>query len=92
MLTAPIRFYQKYISPRKRYACCKYLPTCSQYSLEAIETRGPFVGSLLALWRLLRCNPFSRGGYDPVPQKGFLRRDIQEELDDAAHQNSETEK
>lgn len=63
-----IRFYQKHISPLKK-PCCKYYPTCSQYGIEAIETHGAFKGSLLAVWRILRCNPFSRGGYDPVPEK-----------------------
>lgn len=64
-----IRCYQKHISPHKRYATCKYHPTCSAYAYEAIETRGVFVGSCLAIWRILRCNPFSRGGYDPVPKR-----------------------
>ena len=48
-------------------ASCKYVPTCSQYALEAIERYGAAKGSLLAIWRILRCNPFSRGGHDPVP-------------------------
>ena len=61
-----IRFYQKFISPMKT-ARCPYTPTCSQYGLEAIEKYGAFKGSLLAIWRILRCNPFSKGGYDPVP-------------------------
>lgn len=63
-----IRFYQRHISPLKK-PCCKYYPTCSQYGIEAIETHGAFKGVLLAVWRILRCNPFSRGGYDPVPEK-----------------------
>lgn len=63
-----IRFYQGHISPLKK-PCCKYYPTCSQYGIEAIETHGAFKGVLLAVWRILRCNPFSRGGYDPVPEK-----------------------
>lgn len=63
-----IRWYQKGISPLKK-PCCKYIPTCSAYAIEAIERFGPLKGFLLALWRLLRCNPFSRGGYDPVPEK-----------------------
>ena len=63
-----IRFYQKKISPHTPPAC-KYYPTCSQYAFEAIETFGVFKGSALALWRFLRCNPFSKGGYDPVPLK-----------------------
>lgn len=61
-----IRLYQKYISSMKRTKC-PYIPTCSQYGLEAIEKYGAFKGSLLAAWRILRCNPFSHGGYDPVP-------------------------
>ena len=61
-----IRFYQKYLSGLKRTKC-PYFPSCSQYGLEAIEKYGAFKGSLLAIWRILRCNPFSKGGYDPVP-------------------------
>ena len=61
-----IRFYQKYISPLKSTRC-PYIPTCSQYGLEAIEKYGAVKGCLLASWRILRCNPFSKGGYDPVP-------------------------
>nr|WP_319489591.1 membrane protein insertion efficiency factor YidD [uncultured Caproiciproducens sp.] len=63
-----IRFYQKAISPYKK-PCCKYYPTCSSYAIEAIERFGAFKGFWLALFRILRCNPFSRGGYDPVPEK-----------------------
>lgn len=47
---------------------CKYLPTCSDYAAQAISEHGVWRGLLLAVWRLLRCNPFSRGGYDPVPE------------------------
>jgi putative membrane protein insertion efficiency factor len=61
-----IKWYQKYISPMKRTKC-PYIPSCSQYGLEAIEKYGAFKGFFLALWRILRCNPFSKGGYDPVP-------------------------
>ncbi|MBR9945778.1 membrane protein insertion efficiency factor YidD [Clostridiaceae bacterium Marseille-Q4145] len=61
-----IRFYQKYLSPLKSTKC-PYIPSCSQYGLEAIQKYGAVKGSLLALWRILRCNPFSKGGYDPVP-------------------------
>ena len=50
-------------------AKCRYYPTCSCYAVEAIETHGAFKGFLLALWRVLRCNPLSKGGYDPVPPK-----------------------
>lgn len=63
-----IRFYQKILSPLKR-PCCRFTPTCSQYALEAFEKRGFFVGFGLTIWRILRCNPFCAGGYDPVPEK-----------------------
>ena len=60
-----IKFYQKYLSPLKGTKC-PYIPSCSQYGLEAVEKYGVFKGSLLAMWRILRCNPFSKGGYDPL--------------------------
>lgn len=63
---APIRFYQRFLSPLKPAPTCRYLPTCSSYAIEAIERRGIVIGSLMALWRLLRCNPLFPGGYDPV--------------------------
>ena len=67
ILIGMIKFYRKYLSGLKRYSTCKYYPTCSQYGLEAIEKYGAFKGGLLAVWRILRCTPFSKGGYDPVP-------------------------
>lgn len=73
ILMALIRFYQKRISPLKPSASCKYIPSCSQYALEALERHGAFKGSLLAIGRILRCNPWSEGGYDPVPER-FPRR------------------
>ncbi|MBE7047503.1 MAG: membrane protein insertion efficiency factor YidD [Ruminococcaceae bacterium] len=60
-----ILFYRKNISPMKP-SCCRFVPTCSQYAIEAIEKYGAFKGSILAIWRILRCNPFSKGGYDPL--------------------------
>ena len=63
-----IRFYQKHISPHF-LPTCKFYPTCSQYSVEALERFGFFKGALLTLWRLIRCSPLTSGGYDPVPQK-----------------------
>ena len=68
LLLALIRFYRKRISPLFP-PMCRYYPTCSCYAVEAIETHGALKGSALALWRVLRCNPFSAGGYDPVPPK-----------------------
>ena len=61
-----IRFYQESISPY-RPCCCKYIPACSQYALEAVEKYGACKGGWLAFKRILRCNPFHKGGYDPVP-------------------------
>jgi len=65
-----IRLYKKYISPLKP-PCCRFTPTCSAYAIEAFQKRGFFAGFILTVWRILRCNPFGRGGYDPVPDKGF---------------------
>ena len=66
LLIQPIRFYQKYISPLKP-PTCRFTPTCSQYAIEAIRKHGPFKGLALAVWRILRCNPWGGSGYDPVP-------------------------
>ena len=62
-----IRFYQKRISPHNR-AACRFVPTCSEYAVTALERFGTVKGLRLAIWRILRCNPFGRGGYDPVPE------------------------
>lgn len=66
MLIGLIKLYRKYISPLKRTKC-PYFPSCSEYGLQAVEKYGAIKGGALALWRILRCNPFSKGGYDPVP-------------------------
>ena len=66
VLIALVKFYRKYISPL-RPPCCRYYPTCSQYALEAIEKYGALKGGWMAFRRILRCNPFHKGGYDPVP-------------------------
>ena len=68
MLIALVRFYQKRISPLKPSGTCKYIPTCSEYAVQALEKHGALKGSILAVWRILRCNPFSEGGLDPVPE------------------------
>ena len=66
MLMAMVRFYRAAISPL-RPPCCRFYPTCSQYALEALEKYGALKGGWLAVKRILRCNPFNDGGYDPVP-------------------------
>ncbi|MBP5662615.1 MAG: membrane protein insertion efficiency factor YidD [Clostridia bacterium] len=66
--TALIRAYKRHVSPALP-PTCRFIPTCSEYALEAIERFGVIKGGALALWRIMRCNPFCKGGYDPVPQK-----------------------
>ncbi|MBS5794212.1 MAG: membrane protein insertion efficiency factor YidD [Lachnospirales bacterium] len=61
-----IKFYQRFISPMKK-PCCIYYPSCSRYAYECYQKYGFFKGTYLTIWRILRCNPFSKGGYDPVP-------------------------
>ncbi len=68
LLIMLLRFYKKSISPSLG-SNCRFIPTCSEYAMEAIETRGVIVGVALSVWRLLRCNPLCKGGYDPVPQR-----------------------
>lgn len=67
VLIAILRFYKRRISPLLPNACI-YTPTCSEYAMEAIEKHGVFKGTWLAIKRVLRCNPFHEGGYDPVPE------------------------
>ena len=72
-----IRFYRRELSHRKRKPSCRYIPTCSEYAVTDIERYGAWKGGRMAAWRLLRCNPFSKGGYDPVPEDPciILRRE-----------------
>jgi uncharacterized protein len=72
MVSAPILVYQRVISPGLPRRC-RYEPTCSRYALQAIEEYGILRGSVLSVWRLLRCNPWSRGGYDPVGSQRLFR-------------------
>lgn len=76
MLTASIQFglrcYKRLVSPLLPDAC-RFVPTCSDYAAEAVERYGLIRGGALALWRLLRCQPFARAGYDPVPSGDALQ-------------------
>lgn len=71
---ALVTLYRKGISPYIQPRCI-YIPTCSTYALEAIERFGAIRGGLLSVWRVLRCNPLSRGGYDPVPDHFTFKRE-----------------
>ena len=67
ILLAPIRLYQKIVSPALPQNTCRFYPTCSHYAYQAIFRHGALKGGLLAVWRVLRCNPFNPGGIDPIP-------------------------
>ena len=71
-MLAPIVFYQNKISPGLPRRC-RYHPTCSQYAVDALRAHGALKGMMLASWRIIRCNPWSRGGVDYVPEKGKWR-------------------
>lgn len=72
MVLAPVRAYGRWISPLLPRRC-KYEPTCSAYAIEAVERFGVIRGTVLACWRILRCNPFSHGGFDPVRDEFTLK-------------------
>ena len=65
----PVRLYRKFLSPLKGQGSCRFTPTCSAYCIEAVMEWGILIGLALTVWRVLRCNPFCRGGYDPVPKR-----------------------
>lgn len=71
ILVALINLYQ--LLPGPWHNSCKYIPTCSNYGIEAIKEYGSLKGGYLTIKRILRCNPFSKGGYDPVPKKGVKK-------------------
>jgi len=75
----PVVLYRRWLSPLKRGPSCRYLPTCSEYAIEAVKTRGVIVGTGLAAWRVLRCNPFFHAGYDPVPARRGCAHPAQEQ-------------
>jgi putative membrane protein insertion efficiency factor len=77
VLLVPVRAYQRFISPALPRRC-KYYPTCSAYAVDAVREFGVLRGAVLAGWRLLRCNPFSDGGYDPVENQTLFKRERRE--------------
>ena len=87
-----VRFYRRFLSPLKRRPCCRFTPTCSAYALEAFSKRGFFVGLILTVWRILRCNPFSKGGYDPVPERGLRNKPALRTLGDGEDTDTTNEK
>lgn len=70
LLLGLIRFYRRYLSPMKRTSSCRYLPTCSEYAMQAVIRHGAAKGGALAAARILRCNPFFHAGFHPVPEAG----------------------
>ncbi len=69
-----IGLYRRFISPLKSRPTCRFVPTCSEYAIEAYRVHGFFKGTYLTVWRILRCNPFCKGGFDPVPEKKGRRK------------------
>lgn len=86
-----IGLYRKYISPLKP-PCCRFTPTCSAYAVEAFQKRGFFIGFILTVWRILRCNPFSKGGYDPVPERGLRNREKRKNQEESTTTTDNKEK
>lgn len=70
LMVGLVAVYRAVLSPLKRTPTCRFMPTCSEYATEALRTRGVVIGSALTAWRILRCQPFSKGGFDPVPPAG----------------------
>lgn len=73
LLTAFIKFYRKHVTHILKSNCI-FTPTCSAYALEALKKRNVFIAMILIIWRILRCNPFNKGGYDPVPDSKFQKK------------------
>ena len=81
-----IRVYQRFISPLFPPSC-RYYPTCSNYSVQAIQKHGAIKGSLMGIARILRCHPFVKGGYDPVPEQFSIRRNKEDEHSHSEHEH-----
>lgn len=86
----PIRFYRRFVSPYTP-PTCRFRPSCSEYGEEALLAHGVLKGALLTAWRILRCQPFSRGGWEPVPRRGSWRSDPLETLQSSEAEEAELE-
>ena len=86
LLMLPILLYRRIFSPMKGCPCCRFTPTCSRYALDAIRQWGAIIGLVLSVWRILRCQPFCRGGYDPVPTPPWKKKRAVD-----AHDGSDTD-
>ena len=75
LLILLVKAYQMTLSPLFS-GCCRFEPSCSNYMIEALRVHGAAKGTVLGLWRLMRCHPFGKSGYDPVPMKGRWRNDL----------------
>ena len=74
IVLVPVHLYRRFLSPLKGQGSCRFTPTCSAYCIEAVMEWGILVGLALTVWRVLRCNPFCRGGADPVPENPLRRK------------------
>ncbi len=79
LMVLPIKFYRHFISPVFPNSC-RHIPTCSEYAIEALKVHGVVKGSFLAIWRILRCNPWGTHGYDPVPPKKSGHKDVDKKV------------
>lgn len=86
-----IKFYKRKISPKKGQ-CCRFRPSCSTFAIGAIEKHGAFLGSLMAVCRIIRCNPMFVGGYDPVPERFTLKSGVGKYTEPSACENCEMNK
>jgi putative membrane protein insertion efficiency factor len=69
LVLLPVAVYRRVLSPMKRMPTCRFVPTCSEYAVDAVHEHGIIIGIGLAAWRIVRCNPLCRGGFDPVPHR-----------------------
>lgn len=86
-----IDLYRRYLSPLKPRPCCRFFPTCSAYAAEAVREWGVICGLGLSLWRILRCNPFSRGGIDYVPKRNARKMTAGKALYRGRYEESKSE-